>query len=579
MVLLSAQPDEYYFYWQLELQLLNFRQCGIPPQQIHILIGHHPVAGPHPLFSMLQSAHAGYAQIFFYPDNRTNKVYAPSIRPHIIRQHLEKFPELQQEAIFYHDSDILFREQPNWNKLLAGDTWYVSDTRSYLDSQFIRKKGDEEMFAGMCTVAGIPEELVIAGDSHCGGAQYMLKNTTPLFWEKIEERSNSLFTFISSANDRQAEKLLAEGLPKSSYKGLSPWCADMWALYWYALLLGKSVEISPEIDFCCATDNIAEWYRKKILHYTGDLEKADARFFKKIIYARFPPFHDPRIAHITADNCSYPLLELIREYQRQQKHRHQTRLHNVTFIIITQPDPDGHFTQLMAALRYLDHHFDADILLAVPPGADIDSSLLPVSCHCVSLPECCMPLNTAQTTNYLAARATTPIVALYDTSTITPVSQIMAAVAAITAGHADVAIAHNGEALQTDRIFQQLYAKLPDDGILLQNRGKFPVRSKRYLGGCVLADREKYTHAGMENILLYNRDLRVRERIRRFRNIGLRIHHTTGPAFILPHAPEAEEAVQDLEAYLQVCRMTKQDTLQYIDSWASSFTQRSNTVA
>ena len=45
MIFLSAQPDNFYFLWQLKLQLYNFNKLGILPEQIHVLIGYEKQKG------------------------------------------------------------------------------------------------------------------------------------------------------------------------------------------------------------------------------------------------------------------------------------------------------------------------------------------------------------------------------------------------------------------------------------------------------------------------------------------------------------------------------------------------------
>ena len=50
MIYISAQPDEVYFLWQLELQLYNFHSVGIGNESIHILVGYSPEKGIHPFF-------------------------------------------------------------------------------------------------------------------------------------------------------------------------------------------------------------------------------------------------------------------------------------------------------------------------------------------------------------------------------------------------------------------------------------------------------------------------------------------------------------------------------------------------
>jgi hypothetical protein len=184
MVFLSAQPDEYYFLWQLQLQIYNFTTLGISKDQIHILIGYDPDIGLSEDYKHLIAIEK-HACFYTYPDTRTDRSYPPSIRPHIISKHITTFPEVGKGEIFYHDSDILFKELPNISPLQQGETWYASDTRSYLDSNYIKGKGGSELFSNMCNSVGISEAVVISNDHNASGAQYIIKNAPTTFWEKV----------------------------------------------------------------------------------------------------------------------------------------------------------------------------------------------------------------------------------------------------------------------------------------------------------------------------------------------------------------------------------------------------------
>lgn len=48
---LSAEPDTYYFTWQLELQVFNFIILGIAAKDIHMLLGYKPDLGLEPASS------------------------------------------------------------------------------------------------------------------------------------------------------------------------------------------------------------------------------------------------------------------------------------------------------------------------------------------------------------------------------------------------------------------------------------------------------------------------------------------------------------------------------------------------
>jgi hypothetical protein len=99
MIYLNAQPDDYYFTWQIELQLLNFSKLGIRPEDIHILIGYHPKRGLYHHFQELIAHNSNKATFFAYPDNRTYKRYPSTIRPHIIKQHILAHPELMTTPV------------------------------------------------------------------------------------------------------------------------------------------------------------------------------------------------------------------------------------------------------------------------------------------------------------------------------------------------------------------------------------------------------------------------------------------------------------------------------------------------
>src|SRR5579863_8180715 len=135
MIYVTAQPDHYYFTWQLELQLYNLATLGVMPERIHVLVGYDPARGLSESFRRIFESNPN-GRFFSYPDGRVGKGYEPSLRPHILAQHFSAFPRLSEEVIFYMDSDVVFRELPDEALLSEGDCWYASDTRDYLDSGY-----------------------------------------------------------------------------------------------------------------------------------------------------------------------------------------------------------------------------------------------------------------------------------------------------------------------------------------------------------------------------------------------------------------------------------------------------------
>ena len=129
MIYISAQPDDYYFLWQLQLQLFNFQQIGISATSIHVLIGYSERKGLHPEFKKFIDTSCD-AQFYIYPDRRVDSSYSASIVQYLIGQHFIQHSFLEEEIIFLHDSDMIFRERPNIDVLLEDEKWYASYTGS-----------------------------------------------------------------------------------------------------------------------------------------------------------------------------------------------------------------------------------------------------------------------------------------------------------------------------------------------------------------------------------------------------------------------------------------------------------------
>ena len=100
MIYISAQPDQFYFLWQLKLQLFNFNRLGIPRQKIHVLIGYDPIIGLSDFFKNL--IRLIIIMLVFMPMKitRENCLYPSSIRPHLIKNTFEKISLLGKRVSF-----------------------------------------------------------------------------------------------------------------------------------------------------------------------------------------------------------------------------------------------------------------------------------------------------------------------------------------------------------------------------------------------------------------------------------------------------------------------------------------------
>ncbi|WP_140937584.1 hypothetical protein [Sphingobacterium lumbrici] len=317
MIYISAQPDTTYFIWQLEIQLRNLRDLGISRDNIQVLAAYSKVLGLNPNFEQFMKDNAHLATFFVYEDQRDKPEYTSSVRPNILRQHFTAYPELKDRTLMYHDSDILFSRIPHIDNVEENDTCYVSDTRNYLDINYIRSTSDENMLDRMLSIVGMEKDRLIRENKQTGGAQYILKGITADFWAKIERDAEELFIAMRDYNRQLWEKEYPDKKEfRSKKRGIQAWCADMWAVLWNLWLENKQVEIHPEMAFSWPYNPIEDWERLAIQHYSGNIKEKD-KFFKKTEYLNYTPWYDDTLLEIPDTNCSYKIVELIRDRKKE----------------------------------------------------------------------------------------------------------------------------------------------------------------------------------------------------------------------------------------------------------------------
>lgn len=289
MTFISAQPDVSYFHWQVEVFIHNAMKVGINPNWIEILFAYdnevskegRELADRYP-----------YVRFFFYKKseiNKNNYGYIPILRPDVLSQHFKIFTNLEKEIIFYHDSDIIFRELPDFNKLNKDDNWYFSDTKSYISANYIKSKS-EKLFTDMCNLAGVSRDLVEDNNENSGGAQYLMKNIDYKFWEDVKDVSIKLYKHMSQRESEERIKLSGDEL--KTYNPIQKWCADMWAVFWCGLKRGNQIRISNELDFSWATSHSNDWERNKIYHNAGVVDSNGGKIFYKGDYINKSPWDE-----------------------------------------------------------------------------------------------------------------------------------------------------------------------------------------------------------------------------------------------------------------------------------------------
>jgi len=201
-----------------------------------------------------------------------------------MKQHMESHPELKEERLFLHDSDIVFTKSPDLSWVLSNDKiWYMSDTNSYINYDYIQQKGNE-IYEDMCSIVGIDKLIPKLMNSNSGGAQYIIKGEGYSFWNKVEQDSVKLYSYFCKREAYDSERL------KPNFP-IQKWTAGMWSLLWNAWLNGHETKVDKRLDFGWSTNHISVTESKWILHNAG-VKSANEGLFYKGQYTNSLPYNE-----------------------------------------------------------------------------------------------------------------------------------------------------------------------------------------------------------------------------------------------------------------------------------------------
>jgi hypothetical protein len=296
---ISAQPATRYYAWQVEVMLYNFNKIGIDLNYVDIVLSSNLSGIPQDWVNLSKKYAANF---FFYPDTRKVKKYVSSIRPHLLKKHFNNNTHLENEVIFYHDSDMVLTRPINFSQFEMGDDWYGSDCKWYLGYEYILSKG-EDVLTTMCEVCEIDSNKVKRNEFNTIGAQYVMKNLNAEFWSEVEKLSEELFTKVTNLNKQKKKE-------NPKYHELQIWCADMWALLWTAWKRNIKTNCHKDLKFSWATSSEYEWEKYPIFHNAGvNLSHTDL-FFKAHFLNELPYNVEMNVRKGTASSRYW---ELIRE--------------------------------------------------------------------------------------------------------------------------------------------------------------------------------------------------------------------------------------------------------------------------
>ena len=309
MIFISAQPSDIYFVWQIEVQACNFRKHGLS-DKMHVLVWfpdnelraqRGETIEVVPMEEWMKVAKK-YPEVkfSFYKDKGLTLdqlyLYVPQLRPQILARHFDDNPELKNEVIFYHDSDIIFNFLPDLELLSEGPTNWTSDTSSYLDYDYLHRKEiegkipEDEALSVLAKIGNVTIDTYKMYTANTGGAQYILKNIDGDFWRDVERQCieiRTAFTHVKEGNAIKGPKnrdFLINSINSKYFEceaaGFQSWCADMWAVNMALWSRNRPTETTPQLDFSWATDNIDTYNKKPIYHNAGATGTQPGVFYK-----------------------------------------------------------------------------------------------------------------------------------------------------------------------------------------------------------------------------------------------------------------------------------------------------------
>ena len=292
MKYIVATSDTPYFRWQMLVQINNFKKLGILDDLTYVVSIANRRSG-----KLNHIAKDTGVRIETYKDERKNPTYQPSITAHIMKKHLQKYPE-EGEMFFYLDPDVIFREKPEYKNIfyLYKSVWFLSDTKSYLDSTYIKSKSIE-LFNLMCKTVNIDPDLVSKLDKAAGGAQYVMKNVDYDYWNEVEKDSENLYELMSSTSGKYNPE-----------HPIQAWTAEMWAVLWNAWKREYPTLIDEDMNFSWATDPIEKFNKNIIFHNAGVFDQEN--LFHKGKYNDKHPFNDDH-SNVDDKHCSFKYLQEI----------------------------------------------------------------------------------------------------------------------------------------------------------------------------------------------------------------------------------------------------------------------------
>lgn len=306
MKIITCQPSNLRFHWELEVLATNLIKLGQKPENI--------------VFLFLKGEQDGQAYVDYfkdtfgieahvYEDTRDYKGYIPNIKPWLWTQYLKEDITRSHHTYLYIDSDVILTRLPDLAKFpkLDANHWYCSDTLGYTSYNYLNSVAyADEILVKMCNLAGIDKVTLAKYNENEGGAQWLIKNPTLSYWEQAYQLSNRFWQYFQTIRAKTDLEHID--------KGLQTWAAQMYAETFAGLAQGIIPEVSKELEFAWCPDKTTSNPEALFIHNSGDL--SPDTLFSKADYMSSEPYHAD-FSKIDKDTWSYQYVKAIIEAGKQ----------------------------------------------------------------------------------------------------------------------------------------------------------------------------------------------------------------------------------------------------------------------
>lgn len=244
---LIAQDTGLRFQWEIDVLLTNLYSLDAKADVVLLFAVKR---ADDPYLAHTVEKWGDRASIHAYMDTRGINKYVAATRPFLWYCYLAEDPKREQDTYLQLDSDVIFRELPDYTKMADG-SWYGSDCHVYMDYEYLRTRTNgESIVDNFARIMGIDRSVIEQTEG--AGAQWLLVKPTADYWLKVQSDCHKLSDYLDRVDS-----------------DIQKWCAEMWAQLLNAPLFGAEYKVSSELDFCNPLDPPYRWKQAKILHNSG----------------------------------------------------------------------------------------------------------------------------------------------------------------------------------------------------------------------------------------------------------------------------------------------------------------------